>query len=356
MSNSIGSLRFLGAMDWREFVETMSVEQTLREDAGGVYGKMDFVTRDRYRHAVEKTAEGLSESEVAAEAIRLARENAVHVGYYLIDKGHQQLEQLIEVRLSVFEALRKFTSRSPLLLYIGAIVLITAAPTWFMLSKAHAGGLYGWTLGLTGIISLLCASHLAVALVNWLATLLAPPRPLPRMDFSKGIAPESRTLTVVPTMLTSAKNIEDLVEALEVRFLANRDDNLHFGLLTDFRDAAEETLQGDEALVLLARQRIEELNEKYGEQRATRSSFSIARAEWNPKDRIWMGYERKRGKLSDLNALLRAGEHGAAKGRFSLVVGDTAVLSSVKYVITLDTDTQLPRDSAWQLVGAMAHP
>ena len=204
MSNSIGSLRFLGAMDWREFVETMSiVEQTLREDAGGVYGKMDFVTRDRYRHAVEKTAKKsrLSESEVAAEAIRLAHENAVHVGYYLIDKGRQQLEQLAEVRLSVFEALRKSASRLPLLLYIGAIVLITAVPTWFMLSKAHAGGLSGWALGLTGIIALLCASHLAVALVNWLATLLAAPRPLPRMDFSKGIPPESRTLTVVPTML-----------------------------------------------------------------------------------------------------------------------------------------------------------
>ncbi len=359
MSNSIGSLRFLGAMDWREFVETMSiVEQTLREDTGGVYGKMDFVTRDRYRHAVEKTAKKsrLSESEVAAEAIRLAHENAVHVGYYLIDKGRQQLEQLAEVRLSVFEALRKSASRFPLLLYIGAIVLITAVPTWFMLSKAHAGGLYGWALGLTGILSLLCASHLAVALVNWLATLLAAPHPLPRMDFSKGIPPQSRTLTVVPTMLISAQNIEDLVEALEVRFLANRDDNLHFGLLTDFRDAAEETLPEDEALVLLARQRIEELNEKYGNSKGDAFFLFHRPRRWNPQDRIWMGYERKRGKLSDLNALLRAGEHGVAKERFSLIVGDTAVLSSVKYVITLDTDTQLPRDSAWQLVGAMAHP
>jgi cyclic beta-1,2-glucan glucanotransferase len=359
ISNSIGSLRFLGAMDWREFVETMSiVEQTLREDTGGVYGKMDFVTRDRYRHAVEKTAKKsrLSESEVAAEAIRLAHESAAHVGYYLIGKGMAQLEQLIEVRLSVFEALRKLASRFPLLLYTGAIVLMTAVPTWLMLSKAHAGGLYGWALGLTGILTLLCASHLAVALVNWLATLLAAPRPLPRMDFSKGIPPESRTLTVVPTMLISAQNIEDLVEALEVRFLANRDDNLHFGLLTDFRDAADETLPGDEALLLLARQRIEELNEKYGTSKDDAFFLFHRPRRWNPRDRIWMGYERKRGKLSDLNALLRGGEHGVAKERFSLIVGNTAVLSSVKYVITLDTDTQLPRDSAWQLVGAMAHP
>ena len=208
------------------------------------------------------------------------------------------------------------------------------------------------TLALIGILSLLCASQLAVALVNWLATLLATPHLLPRMDFSGGIPPESRTLVVIPTMLTSAQNIEDLVEALEVRFLANRDENLHFGLLTDFRDAHEETLPEDEPLLRLARQRIEELNEKYrGAKGDTFFLFHRPRR-WNPQERIWMGYERKRGKLADLNSLLR----GGSRDRFSLVVGETAVLSNVKYVITLDTDTQLPRDSAWQFVGAMAHP
>ena len=107
----------------------------------------------------------------------------------------------------------------------------------------------GWLLALIGLLSLLCTSQLAVALVNWLATLLVTPHALPRMDFSRGIPPESRTLVVVPTMLTSAENIEELVEALEVRFLANRDEHLHFGLLTDFRDAHEETLSGGRAAV-----------------------------------------------------------------------------------------------------------
>ena len=222
--------------------------------------------------------------------------------------------------------------------------------------KAHSGGLHGWLLALTGILSLLCASHLAVALVNWLATLLVTPHPLPRMDFSKGIPPESRTLVVVPTMLTSPENIEDLIDALEVRFLANRDDNLHFGLLTDFRDALEETLPEDEPLLLLARQRIEELNEKYRNSESDTFFLFHRPRRWNPRDRIWMGYERKRGKLADLNWLLRAGAHADPGERFSLVVGETAILANVKYVITLDTDTQLPRDSAWQFVGAMAHP
>jgi cyclic beta-1,2-glucan synthetase len=153
-------------------------------------------------------------------------------------------------------------------------------------------------------------------------------------------------------MLTSAQNIEDLVEALEVRFLANRDENLHFGLLTDFRDAHAETMPEDSTLLGLAQKRVEELNEKYGSGKGDTFFLFHRPRLWNPRERIWMGYERKRGKLAALNALLR----GGSREPFSCIVGDTGVLSSVKYVITLDTDTQLPRDSAWQFVGTMAHP
>ena len=364
VSNSIASLRLLGAMDWREFVETMSaVEQVLREDIGGVYGRMDFPTRDRYRHVIEKTAKHsrLSESAVARAAIELAQGNAAspgshpragHVGFFLIDDGLRQLQEKAEVRLSAAEALRKLGGRFPLLLYVGTIVLLSAVIAGGLLVKAQAGGVHGWALGLVGILSLLCASQLAVTLVNWLATLLAPPHLLPRMDFSKGIPPEWRTLAVVPAMLASAANLEELIEALEVRFLANRDDNLHFGLLTDFPDAGQESLPEDAPLLRLARQRIEQLNDKYpGKNCGTFFLFHRPRR-WNAGERTWMGYERKRGKLGDLNALLR----GDPGNRFSLVVGDTRVLSSVKYVITLDSDTQLPRDSAWQFAGAMAHP
>jgi cellobiose phosphorylase len=364
ISNSIGSLRFLGAMDWRDFVETLSVaEQKLREDPGAIYGMMDFATRDRYRHVVEKIAKQsrLSEGEVAERAIRLAHEGAArigdddrtaHVGFYLVDKGLRELERTAATRLSAFEALTRAARRFPLLPYLGAITLLTLILTGGLLMQAQASGWPDWVLVLLGILALLSTSQFAVALVNWLATLLASPHPLPRMDFSKGIPPESRTLVVVPTMLYGAQNIEDLVEALEVRFLANRDDNLRFGLLTDFQDAHAETLPEDEVLLRLAATRIEELNKKY--RGANNDSFFLFHRprRWNPRDRIWMGYERKRGKLADLNMLLR----GGATDRFSLVVGNTDVLSNVKYVITLDTDTHLPRDSARQFVGALAHP
>ena len=364
ISNSIGGLRFLGAMEWREFVERMSVvEHILREDPDGVYGKMDFATRDRYRHVVEKIAKKsrLSESEVAHKAIQSAREaatgegnggRAAHVGFYLIDKGLPQLEKLAQVRWSASGVPRKLSSRFPLFLYLGTITLITLTVTGSLLATTLDSGLQDWLLALTGILSLLCASHLAVALVNWLATLLAKPHLLPRMDFRGGIPPESRTLVVIPTMLTSAENIENLVEALEVRFLANRDENLHFGLLTDFRDADAETMPDDRLLLGLAQKRIEELNAKYGSRKDDRFFLFHRPRRWNPRERVWMGYERKRGKLAALNALLR----GGSREPFSCIVGEPAVLSSVKYVITLDTDTQLPRDSARQFAGTMAHP
>jgi cyclic beta-1,2-glucan synthetase len=258
----------------------------------------------------------------------------------------------VKLRRSPLAALRRVSRRFPLLLYVGTIVLVTAIITGSFLAKAQADEPSGWILGLIVILSLLAASHLAIALVNWLATLVVRPQPLPRLDFSAGIPRESSTLVVVPTMLTSPQNIAALIEALEVRFLANRDENLHFGLLTDFRDAPAETLPEDEPLVNLARQGIEELNEKYRGSKGDIFFLFHRPRRWNPSERIWMGYERKRGKLAELNSFLR----GGSKDCFALVVGAIAVLSGVKYVITLDTDTQLPRDAAWQLVGAMAHP
>ncbi len=368
MSNSIGSLRFLGAMDWREFVETMSmVEQILREDPGDVYVKMDFSTRDRYRHMVEKIAKKsrLSESEVARMAISLAHkcstENGshnctAHVGFYLIDRGLPELEKLTKMRLSPIEGIMRLGRRIPLLLYVGSIIGLTFMFTGSLLSKAHADGLQGWPLAILGFLALLGTSHFAVALVNWLATLLVVPHPLPRMDFSQSIPPEYRTLVAVPTMLLDAQNIPNLIEALEIRFLANRDDNLRFSLLTDFGDAKEETLPDDEPLLRLAREGIEGLNEKYKDSNGNMFFLFHRPRRWNPKELIWMGYERKRGKLADLNSFLRGITQGPSGDFFSLIVGDTTVLRNVKYVITLDTDTKLPRDAAWEFIGTMAHP
>jgi cellobiose phosphorylase len=365
IANSIGSLRLLAATDWHAFVETMSVaERKLREDPGGVYGRMDFATRDRYRHVLERIARRsrLAEDEVARHCVQLAREaaarndgddRAAHIGFYLIGGGLPQLEKISGIKIPLFLALRR--AQTPFL-YLGPIALLTAAFAGGLIAQAHAGGARGWLLAVCGILGLLASSQLAVAMVNWLATLLVAPRLLPRMDFSRGIARGSQTLVVVPAMIYSAQNVEDLVEALEVRFLGNRDEHLQFCLLTDFADAPVATLPQDAALLQLAAQRIAELNEKYrttGDAGGDDVFFLLHRPRlWNPREGVWMGYERKRGKLADLNALLRGGETGP----FSRIVGETGVLSGVRYVITLDSDTQLPRDSARLLAGTMAHP
>jgi len=381
ISNSIGSLRFLSAIDWRDFVETISaVENILRQDPQDVYGAMEFATRDRYRHATERIARTgrLSEVEVAKKAIELARASAVskgskdraaHVGFYLIDGGLPELERAAAVKSSLGGDWQKLARRFPLPFYLGAIAAITGVATAALAVNAVAPAIDWALLALLVVLCLLVTSQLAVTIVNWMATLIVTPRPLPRMDFSTGIAADARTLVIVPTMLTGAQNVEDLVDALEVRFLANRDAHLHFGLLTDFPDAREESLPADEPLLELAEARINELNRKYrrdehspatetddgGAAPSTNGSvfylFHRSRS-WNAVARIWMGHERKRGKLGDLNALLRGGRTDG----FSLVVGATGILAQVKYVITLDTDTQLPRDAARQFVGAMAHP
>jgi cyclic beta-1,2-glucan synthetase len=375
ISNTIGSLRFLGSMDWREFVEAMSiVERKLREDPGGIYGRMDFASRDRYRHVVEEIARHcpISETEVARKAIQLAHERAaatgradgdgdraIHVGFYLVDRGRARLERAVGARLSMPEALRRAGRRVPLLLYLGPIAVITAALATLLLAFGARDGMGVEALAILGLLVLPAASQLAVEIVNWLATLLVTPQPLPRMDYARGIPPQARTLVVVPTLLVDAAGIEALVEGLEIRFLANRDDHLQFALLTDFQDALAENLPEDEPRLWLARQGIENLNARYRRAGSAAESapadifFLLHRPRrWNPAERVWMGYERKRGKLADLNAFLRH----AGDNRFSVIVGDTAGLACVQYVITLDTDTQLPRDCARQLVGALAHP
>ncbi|MEP6725917.1 MAG: glucoamylase family protein [Bacteroidota bacterium] len=364
ISNSIGSLRLLGAMDWRTFVESNSiVEKILLQDKNGVYGKMDFATRDHYRHVVEMIAKkgASSEEEVARIALQLVHENVTldggdqrmaHIGYYLIGQGLPQTKSRAKVIVPFIQKTRHIIKRNAFLFYLFFIFLITGAIGAFIFIKGYGETKSSWLLLLIGALVLLCASQLAISLVNFIATLLVKPDLLPRMDYAEKIPFESSTMVVIPALLAEVDEIENLAESLEVRFLANRSENLRFGLLTDFTDATSETLTGDKLLLDTVHNAIEALNKKY--QRPGNDLFFLFHRprKWNPVDKIWMGYERKRGKLSDLNALLR----GIKKENFSLVTGDDSVFSTIKYVITLDADTQLPLNSAWKLVGTMAHP
>ena len=365
VSHSIASLRFLSAMDWKEFVETLSlVEETLRSDPAGVYSEMDFSTRDRYRHSVEAISRHsqLSEAEVAQKAVQLAADGArqkgredrtAHVGFYLIDKGQSMLGRMANVRWPWRTIIERSIHRFPLTFYAGGIGALTLLATFGFMQQAQTLEVQGWKLIFFTLVFLLCASQLAVALMNWLSTLLVKPRLLPRLDYSSGIAPDCRTMVVVPTMLTSLEGVDRLIETLEIHHLANRDQHLHFALLTDFRDAPEEILPGDQVLLQRARAGVEMLNQKYpSDEPDSFLSCFIARAAGTPAKACGWVTNASAGKLTEFNALLR----GGSRECFSEIVGETAILPAIKYVITLDTDTQLPRDAARQLVGTMAHP
>lgn len=359
IGNSIESFRLVDSLDWRGFVEEASlVERALRTDPAHVYGKMDFATRDRYRHVVEKLAKRspLSEVEVAKRALELAEkgskeaskddERAFHVGFYLVDKGIYVLEEAVQAKKSLREVVGK---SHRLFYYLGSIYLITILITAAVLILAYRSGLEVITAFLAGIPLIFCASSLAIFLVNWAVTMVIKPTALSRMDFSKEFPPEYKTLVVVPALLTSTQGVDHLLETLEIRYLANQDSNLFFGLLTDFRDASQEEMPEDQELLLQAMHGVEALGQRYPEGRF----FLFHRPRrWNPQEKAWMGYERKRGSIEDLNSLLR----GGPRDRFATIVGDEPILPGVKYVITLDEDTQMPRGSARLLVGNMAHP
>ncbi len=363
--NSIGTLRFIGATDWRIFVENLSqVEFILRQDTSGEYSLMDFPTRDRYRHVVERIAHAanIPETEVAQKALDLTKQANVdtgviskfnHIGYYLIDKGMSQLEAAVNCRFGILESISRKINRMPVFLYIFSIVILTLVFSAGMFHLSYINGIVSWwQLSIAGILFVSSSSQLAISMVNWLTTLFVKPQLLPRLNFSKGIPPEYRTLIIVPAMLSDAKSIDELLEALEIRYLANIGENLHFGLLTDFLDADSETMPDDDNWVLQAKAGIQSLNRKYP--LLTEDIFFLfhrART-WNKQEKKWMGYERKRGKLAALHTFLR----GKREGLFMEVEGNISVLHSIKYIITLDADTQLPREAVWKFVATMAHP
>ena len=364
IGNSITSLRHLGAIDWHTFVERLSiVEQTLREDPAGVYADMDFATRDQYRHVVERLARSSdrNEVEVAKVALELAHNCAsssavpgigAHVGYYLIDKGLPILEREAGYRFHTLMSMRRALFSVPLLLYVGMIVVLTLAFTAPIIRVAAQNDFPLWGLILLVAPTLLATSQFALGLVNWVVTVTTTSAMLPRMDYSHGVPETGRTLVVVPTLLGNTQDVEDMVETLEVHFLANRDEHIHFALLSDYKDAASEHADGDEELLELAKHHIESLNAKYAPGSGDRFYFLHRPRRFNAADKVWMGHERKRGKLTDLNNLLSTGDTSP----FEVAIGAVDVLRKVKYVITLDADTQLPRDAAQEFIGTMMHP
>jgi cyclic beta-1,2-glucan glucanotransferase len=361
-STIITSLREISDMEWKEFFEANCiVDHILRSDPSGAYPWMDFESRELYRNAVSELARHtkLSETEVARGAVLCARKakerkwgvnqratnRRSSVGYYLMDHGSLRLKRVIGYRPSLAKRIRDLILGWPEVYYVAGVELTTLVAVFLLL----------WHLGtviplIPGLLLLIPASQAAVGLMNQLTVRFLRPRRLPRLDFSGGIPDEFSTLVVVPSLLLNEKEVRHIVEALEVRYLGNRDPNLHFALLTDSPDSSNLTDEHDD-LVALCSSLIEQLNEKYSQERRGGFFHLHRHRVYNPQENRWMGWERKRGKLLDLNKLILGKEDN-----FPVKVGDFSILPGVRYVITLDSDTRLPRDSAYKLVGTLAHP
>ncbi len=364
VGNIISSMRLLSSLDWREFFESISlVDRVLEKDPAGAYAKMDFASRDYYRHALERIgkrsratelqiAEKVIASAVAAKTASPNDERAAHVGYYLVGDGIRQLERGFQYRPRFLERFSRLILEYPTSFYLGTLILFTLL---FLLPVAayfiFSGG--SWLAALLfGVVAVFPASEFALVLLNQYITFFLKPRPLPKIETDRGLPDGAATLVVVPTLFTKESVVRELLEGLQVHYLANQDRQIYFALLGDLADAPTEITDADAALLKLAQDGIDELNTRYSVKPERRFFLFQRRRQWNSSEQKWLGWERKRGKLLEFNRLLR----GATDTSYLGTPADPAFLAKIKYVITLDSDTQLPRDAARRLVGTIEHP
>ncbi|HEX4309929.1 MAG TPA: glucoamylase family protein [Acidobacteriaceae bacterium] len=369
LTTRIQSLREIAYVDWFFVMEPLVVfDAILREDPAGAYPKMDFDSREVYRKQVSRIARysEFSETEVARCAIELAaaaKEQPVgdprvylrraHVGYYLIDKGFEELKSRIGYHPRFIDRIRTTLHRHADDFFIGGIEVLTVLLIGAVLLPLIPNHSILGGLTIAFLMLLIPATQGAVDLVNNTISSVFRPLPLPKIDLTDGIPVEYTSMVAVPTLLLNESQVRDLVQDLEVRCLANPDPNLHFALLTDLPDSVRRPRENDtDPLVTLAVRLINELNDHYKDQKKFGHFLLLHRHRiFNARQGVWMGWERKRGKLLDLNNLLM-GSFDA----FPVKAGDTSVLRNVHFIITLDSDTQLPRGTAHALVGAMMHP
>jgi hypothetical protein len=366
IGNIITSLRFTGERDWRSILEPLSIShRILMEDPAGIYPRMDFESREQYCLRIAKIAvrSDIDEGGVARLAVTLAKEAVIeagtpdairnrlrHVGYYLLDSaGSQRLLNRAAYRTSLNSSLQRLFRQYPdevYILGIEIVALITVVALIMSIVRTQGGpGLFEGAL-----LLLIPAAQAAVEFTNYLVTAVLTPHPLAKIDFSRSVDRDCATMVAIPTLLINDKQIKQLVEDLEVRYLVNRDPNIFYALLTDLPDTAEPAGEKDRR-VDLAIQLINELNVRYASEPYGGFYLFHRHRVFNPREGAWMGWERKRGKLLDLNQMLRN-----VFDPFPVKTGDLSKLPRIQYVLTLDSDTQLPRGSAQRLIGAMAHP
>ncbi len=360
------NIRQVNHTDWWGFIEPLILfDRYLQKDPAGAYLKMESDSRNRYRNEVAYLAQHSDASEVeVAKAALLFAENATrepqpdsrvalrvtHIGYYLVAEGAQKLWQQLSFRPPLSRRAQILIKAHADDFYIPTLVFLTVTLAGVVAELLGMAHLNFWESLLMLAALLLPCSEAAVQLTNYLFTTLLEPAALPKLDFNRGIPVSCTSMVAVPALLLNRDQIQKLVDELEVRFLGNSDPNLHFALLTDLPDSLEAPKEED-SLAAFCGGLIEKLNRKYVDEK--RGSFYLFHRKrlYNSREQAWMGWERKRGKLLEFNQYLRSGSVP-----YALEVGDLSIISTVRFVISLDADTLLPRGTAKRMIGTIAHP
>ncbi|MEG0306674.1 MAG: glucoamylase family protein [Clostridium sp.] len=361
ISNSINGIRNLENINWRSVFEINSkVEEILNNDPLGIYKGMDFHSKDYYRHTLERIAKenNFSETFLARKVIQCTQGEKTydfesHVGYYLVDRGRDKLNASLNIDFKGFDKFKNILKGRAVGIYIATMILATLllVSIFVIWSYFNDTDISILKYILAVIVTIIPLSEVTISILNWSITHLSIPNLLPKIDLSRGIPMEALTCVVIPVIVENTDRAEVLISNIEKYYLSNKDENLYFALLCDFKDSNNEVEESDVDILNFCIDRIELLNKKYGEIEAR--FFFLARSrKFNHQENRWIGWERKRGKLEEFNRLIK----GDKNTTYNVFSSDIKTLKEVKYIITLDGDTVLPRDTARVLVGTMVHP
>jgi len=360
MRNVITSMRLVSAITWRDWFESVSeVDAQMRNKSD--FGALDFESRDYYRRSIEEIAERspLTEIEVADAALAASERAQANEpgsrsgdpGYYLIAEGRRDFERQVRSHPRFGTRVRLGFAKMGLWGYLGLIALITASMVGTGIAALIANGEPGWMVALFAMLLVPIASEVAASITNRIVTQEFGARMLPGYELKEGVPSDAATIVVMPTILSDVDTVEELIFRLEIHYLANTDPHIWFALVTDFTDAPVEHAPADDALVTAATSGIAALNAKHASHGQPRFFLFHRKRQWNAKEGVWMGWERKRGKLHELNQLLR----GAGDTSFVAQPAGSPLPEGIRFVMTLDSDTRVTMGAARKLIGKMAH-
>lgn len=357
IGNCVKSIKDIQRINFTEIFEQINgVEEILKKDPANVYDKMTYKTKEYYRNQIKDLSAKLKVSEIyiTAKALELANRNKdnedarkSHIGYYIIDKGIGDLKR--ELNIPVIKEESK-TSNKKAKRYVETIIILTSiitlliAATFFRFSKNIIATI------LFLVFSYIPISEAVIKIMQYILSKVVKPKMIPKMDFSKGIPVEASTMVIVPTILKNKETVQELLEKLEVYYLANQSENLFFTLLGDCTTSSKEKEEVDQEIIEAGKVGIQQLNQKYPSAQPI-FNFVYRKRIWNSKENAFLGWERKRGLITEFNEFLL----GKKENTFCYNSFEENNLPKITYIITLDSDTNLVLDSAKELIGAMAH-